>query len=193
MGRYMQAAGTGFSAYGQYHQGRVQRAEQKSLENLALYNAKLAERDAEIEAKQSIFDQWLITREGAKAGGRLQAAMSASGARTDVGTLVLVREQQADEIELAKEIRAYKGEIAIGRHEAIGRGHRMQARIHKRKGEQLWSAAKMNAVNTILGGASQQYTQYGFGGYGGQGGGGWGYSGSTGVQTSPTTFGSKTT
>lgn len=179
MGQYMQAAGTGFSAYSQYHAGRVARAEQKSLENLSLYNARLAERDADIEGKQSIFDQWLITREGEKAGGALQVAMSASGARTDIGTLVLVREQQAYEVELSKAIRQYKGEIATMRHEAVALGHRFQAKMHKEKGKHVWSAAKMNAAGTILGGASKMD---------------WGTTGSTtnfGDTGTPTTFGSK--
>jgi hypothetical protein len=92
--------------------------------------------------------------EGERIMGRLQARMSASGARSDVGTMVLVREQQAAEIEFGTEITAYTGAKRAEQFRFEKTGRLMQADIHKQTARQVWSEGKRKAFGYVLGGTS---------------------------------------
>lgn len=152
---YLQAASMGYQAGSTLSQTRWARSEVKSQENLALYNATLAARDAKIAGQESLFNQMLISKEGVRIEARIQVAQSASGARSDVGTAVLVREHQRAETELLKDITAYEFAVKAQHLQSIEIGWRMQAKILKQKGKQVKKMGRMQAVGGLLGGGSQ--------------------------------------
>ncbi len=152
---YLQAAQMGFQAGSTMSQTRWARSEVKSQENMARYNANLAARDAKIAGQESLFNQMLVTREGVRVEGAIQVAQAASGARSDVGTAVLVREHQRAETELAKDIIAYQFAVKAQHLQSIEQGWWMQVRILKQKGKQVKKMGKLQTVGGLLGGGSQ--------------------------------------
>ncbi len=93
-------AGAGVQAYGQYQSGKQAQSQAKAQSAWNLYNAKIAQREAEAERVASEFEVGQQKRKAKSLQSTLRARRGASGV-TSEGSPLLVAEDNA--AELAKE------------------------------------------------------------------------------------------
>lgn len=93
-------AGTGVAAYGQYQQGKTAQAQAKSQAAWNLYNAKVANRQAEIERQATTFDVQQQRKRARAILGKQRAMIGASGVEMAGSPLLFAEDTAA---ELAKE------------------------------------------------------------------------------------------
>jgi hypothetical protein len=94
------AAGVGVAAYGQYQQGKQAQAQAKAQSRWNLYNAKVAQRQAEAELQAAKFESAQHKKKAKALLARQRVAIGASGVEME-GSPLLVAEDTA--AELAKE------------------------------------------------------------------------------------------
>ena len=94
-------AGVGVQAYGQYQQGKQAQAQAKAQAGWNLYNAKVAQREADAERIATAFDVKQQRRKADIITGRLEARRGASGVGIEGSPLLLAEDNAA---EFAKEI-----------------------------------------------------------------------------------------
>jgi len=132
----LSAAGTGLAAAGQMQAG-------KSAEDQAEFNAATARNEATATRQKARFDRARQAKEGSRIKGALAARAAKSGARTDVGSPVLVAAEQAAELELDNLLIGFEGETMARKHES-------QARIDEFGGSVSKQASRIGAGSTML-------------------------------------------
>jgi len=92
--------GTGVAAYGQYQQGKQAQAQAKAQAAWNMYNAKVAQRQAEAEQRAAAFESEQQRKKAKTLQAKQRALIGASGVEME-GSPLLVAEDTA--AELAKE------------------------------------------------------------------------------------------
>lgn len=155
MGFILQAAG-------QIQAGRVAKAEAESAQATANYNAAVQEQEAKAIEQKGRFEQIRQAREAERIKGRLRAELAASGARVDVGTPLLMAEEQAAELELESYLIGYEARTYARRARTQAELDIAQGKIYKERARQAMPAAYLKAGGTLL-------TGFGAAGMGGRG------------------------
>lgn len=142
--------GTGVAAAGQIQAGRHARAEAKSAQSIANYNAAVQEQEAKAIEQKSRFEQIRQAKAAERIKGRLRAELAASGARTDVGTPLLLAEEQAAELELESYLIGYEARTGARRARTQAEIDIAQGKIYKERARQAMPAAYTKAGKTLL-------------------------------------------
>ncbi len=110
------------------------RAEGKSAQNIANYNAAVAEQQAEAERRRATFAQKRQAKKAAEIEAGLEAKIAKAGG---IGSPVAadLAEEQAAELELEGLLIGFEGEVAAGRQEQQAILDRLQGRLAKQKGK----------------------------------------------------------
>ena len=154
-------AATAMKAGGEAWGGMIQAQESKTQEAMAKYNAMLALQEAGQIRKATKFQRVREREAGARSMSTMRAQMGMSGARSDVGTALLVAGEAAKEIELNDLLLAYEGEISARRKESEAAMTRMQAKIYGKRAQYQRTAGFIGAGTTLL----QGFGSYKTGGY----------------------------
>ena len=152
-------AGAGVAAYGQYQQGKTAQSQAKAQSAWNMYNAKVAQREAEAERAATAFELAQQKRRGKILLGKQRAMIGASGVEME-GSPLLVAEDTA--AELAKEetnimltgqrrSRAFTSQSILDTSMASAADARAAG---------FGQAAVINAGGTLLQGAAQAGYQY---------------------------------
>jgi len=119
-------------AYGSYKAGQAYKAEGKSEQKIANYNAALAERQAEIIGQRTTFAQIRQAQEASRIRGSLMASMGASGISPSTsGAAVLAK--QAKESELENLLIGYEGMTEAAQARSQAELDRMQGSLAKQR------------------------------------------------------------
>ncbi len=118
------------------------RAEGKSAQNLANFNAAVAEQTATAIEAQTAFNLQQQEIEAEKEKQRVRAELGAAGGTGSPVAFDLTAEQ-ARTLELGKLVTAFEGEIAAGRARTQAEIDRFEGRIAKQRGKRLARAANI--------------------------------------------------
>lgn len=138
------------SGAGTYSAGKYREQELIAQSRMSVGNAQIAEEDAQAVIKKSVFEQTRQAEEGALITGELKARMSASGIRTDVGTPLLIEEEQQAELELENMLIGYEGQLLAKRYRSQAELDYMQSGIYKRKAKSAKTAGTIGAGAALL-------------------------------------------
>jgi len=126
--------------FGQLEAGR-------SAQESAEYNAAVARNEAVTKRQKARFEQVRQAKEGSRIKGTMAARAGKTGARTDVGSPVLVAAEQAAELELDNLLIGFEGETMARKHES-------QAKIDVFSGKVARRASQLKAFSTVVKNAS---------------------------------------
>jgi len=149
-------AGIGLQAYSSYQQGQAQAEQYAYAQQEALYKARVAEADAKAVQARTTFEQQRQIQEGAAAVDTMRVSQATSGARTDVGTPVLVRAQQWAEVELENFLIGLEGRTQKSKFKQEAAFQRIQGRLYGK-------AAKRSVLTGYLGAAANIFQGMGMG------------------------------
>lgn len=144
-------------AFSQVRAGQAQAAQLKAKQRMTLYNAKIAEADAAAARRKTDFEQTRAALEAEQIAGRLRVRQGASGARTDVGSPLLIRAQQWAESELDNFLIGLEGRTRVSRFESEAALERVQADVYGQSARNARRAGYLGAGTTILGGLGSMY------------------------------------
>lgn len=128
---------------------RAARVEGKSARNIANYNAAVMEQEAKAQRAKAGFEQVRQAERAARIKSTLRARLAASGALPDVGTPLLLQEEQAAELELENLLIGYEGEVGARRAESQAILDRLQGRLAKLRGKNLARARNIALAKDI--------------------------------------------
>ena len=126
------------------------RAEGKSAQNIAEYNAKVAEQQAEAELAAGAFKQIRQAKKGERIKSSLIADIGGAGGVPGTGTGLLLESEQADELELENLLIGYESEVSARRSESQATLDRLQGRLAKMRGKNLARAANVQFGTQLL-------------------------------------------
>ena len=132
------------------------RAEGKSAQNIANFNAAVAEQQAEAERQRAGFAAKRQAKKAAQIRSGLTAKIAKAGGLGSPVAADLAAEQAA-ELELEGLLIGFEGEVAAGRAESQATLDRLQGKLAKQKGKNLARAANIRFATqlaTIPAGAS---------------------------------------
>ncbi len=118
------------------------RAEGKSAQNIANFNAAVALQEAEAQRAKAGFAQ----KRQAKRGAQIKSALTAKiGAAGGIGSLVAadLAAEQAAELELENLLIGFEGEVAAGKAESQAELDILQGKIAKQRGKTAARAANV--------------------------------------------------
>ncbi|KKL10774.1 hypothetical protein LCGC14_2552440 [marine sediment metagenome] len=147
-------AGVGVAAYGQYQQGKTAQAQAKAQSAWNLYNAKVAQREAEAEQKAADFASKQQKRRAKTLLARQRALIGATGVEME-GSPLLVAEDTA--AELAKEAVNIRltGQRRVSAFKSQSILDVSKASAARARAAGFGRAAVIGAGSTILQGAAQ--------------------------------------
>lgn len=151
-------AGTGISAAAQLQAGAAAESEAESRQNIANYNAALMEREAKAIEGKTEFEQKRQAEAAARTKSRLRARLAATGAVPDIGTPLLIQEEQAEELELENILIGYEGQVAAAKARSQAELDRLTGRIAVKKGKAAKKAGFIGAGATLLTGFGTAFT-----------------------------------
>jgi hypothetical protein len=137
-------------AGGQIYSGMAANAEGKSAQNMAEYNAKLAEREAQMTEQKTAIQQRQQMEDAERRKSTMIANMGASGVVSTSGTPLLIQAQQAEQDELqnlmigfsgAEEARSLRSEATL---------QRLEGKQARAKGSALRTASFIGAGSSLL-------------------------------------------
>jgi hypothetical protein len=146
--------GTGMMAGGQVYSGLSANAEGKSSQNMANYNAQLAEREAKMTEQKTAYQQKLQAEEADRRMSTLRAGLGASGAVTTEGAPLMIQSKQASEFEMENLMTGFQGA-----QEA--QGLRSEANLQRMQGKQARRAGKNAMIGSFIGAGSSLMTGFG--------------------------------
>ena len=141
--------------FSQYQQGQYQAGQYKAKQRLTEYNARITEADAAAAQRKTDFEQTRAAMEAEQIMGSMRVAQGASGARTDVGTPILVRAQQWAELELENFLIGLEGRTQVSKYRSEAAIQRVQASVYGQAAKNAKTAGKLGMATTILGGFAQ--------------------------------------
>lgn len=144
----------GAMAGGQIYSGMAANAEGKSAQNMANYNAALAEREAVATEQKTAYKQKLQAEEAERRMSTLRAGLGASGAVTSSGSPLMIQSQQASEFEMENLMTGYQG-----RQEATAL--RSEADLQRMQGKQARRAGKNAMIGSFIGAGSSLLAGFG--------------------------------
>ena len=152
-------AGTGVAAYGQYQQGKTAQAQAKAQSAWNMYNAKVAQREAEAEQKAAAFESEQQRRAAKTLLARQRVLIGGAGVEM-VGSPLLVAEDTA--AQLAKEAINIRltGQRRVAAFKSRSILDVSKASAAKAAAAGYGRAAVIGAGSTILQGAAQTGYMY---------------------------------
>lgn len=142
----------GAIAGGQIYSGMAASAEGKSAENMAKYNAAMAEREAKsIEARTKV-QQRLQAEEAERRMGTLRAGLGASGAVSTEGSPLMIQTAQAVEDEYNNLMTGYTGREEATAARSQGALSLMEGKIARQAGKNKMYSSFIGAGSTLLAG-----------------------------------------
>jgi len=154
----MLIVGTGLQAVTQIQAGREAQAQAESAQNIANRNAALMEREAKAIKAKTEFEQKRQVEAAARIKSRLRARLAATGAVPDIGTPLLIQEEQAEELELKQILIGYEGQVEAAKARSQAELDRLTGRIAIKKGKAAKRAGYIGAGATLLTGFGTAYT-----------------------------------
>lgn len=145
----------GLRAFSIFMQGRSQAEQYAGQAAVSDYRARLAEADANAQARATDFEQ---TRQAIQSGrilGDIRNEQGASGARTDVGAPFKVRNQQEAELEADRALIGMSGRARESAFRSEAAMSRTQAKFFRRGARNAFITGLVGAGATALG----DYTQ----------------------------------
>lgn len=118
------------------------RAEGKSAQNIAEFNARVAEQQATAERARAGFAQKRQAKKAAQIKSALTAKIAKAGGLGSPVAADLAAEQAA-ELELENLLIGFEGEVAAGRAESQAVLDRLRGRLAKQRGKQAARAANI--------------------------------------------------
>ena len=133
--------GAGLSAYSQYSQGKAQK-------KMANYNAAMAQREARMEAATAGENAIRQREQNERQMASMRAKMAASGVSMTGDNVLDVFGATATE---------YETQVLDVFRDSEMRQNQLQnqAAMHRYQGQQAYSAGKMGAIGSLIGGASR--------------------------------------
>jgi len=149
-------AGTGVQAFGMYQQGQAAKAQGKAEQDIANYNAQVAEQQAEEERRAAAFQAQKHEREGEALQAR-QKALYAKGGVSLQGSPLSVLADSAYELEMDRLMILRDGRIKEGQMRSRAATSRMQGSAAAQRGRNQYYGSMLSAGGTILSGTSNAY------------------------------------
>lgn len=143
-------AGTAMSAYGQIQQGQAAEAEAKSQQNMANYNAKVAERDATAVEQKTRIEQIRQAKESERRLSTLNMNMGKAGVVSTSGTPLLLQATQSAEDELDNLMIGYEGAQEASRFRSQAGMYRAEGSMARERGRNAKTASYIGAGATLL-------------------------------------------
>lgn len=125
------------------------RAEGKSLQNIAEFNAQVQEREAEAVRQKAGFEQERQAKRGERVKSALTARLGAAGAISSPVAFDLALEQ-AEEIELENLLIGFEGETAARRALSRAELDRLQGQLARQRGKSAARAANIQFGTSLL-------------------------------------------
>jgi len=141
-------------AGGQIYSGLAANAEGKSAQNMANYNAALAEREAKMTEQKTAYQQKLQAEEASRRQSTMRAGLGASGVVSTEGSPLLIQATQAAESEMENLMIGYGG-----RQEATAL--RSEATLQGMQGKMARKAGKSAMIGNFIGAGSSLMTGFG--------------------------------
>ena len=110
------------------------RVEGKSAQNIANFNAEVAEQEGKAAQARSGFDQMQQAKEAARIKGAMRAGMGSAGVLGTKGSLGIIGEQ-ARESELENLLIGFEGETAMRQAGSRAEGLRLQGELDRQRGK----------------------------------------------------------
>lgn len=145
-------ASAAMSAYGQVQQGQAASAQAKSEQNMANYNAQLAEREAGMTEQKTMLQQRQQAEEAERRRSTMRANMGTAGVVSTSGTPLLIQAQQAEQDELQNLMIGFEGAEQARALRSEGTLQRIQGRISKKAGSAARTGSFIGAGSTLLSG-----------------------------------------
>ena len=149
---WFMVAALALQGFSRYRAGQAQAEQLRQQKQMSLYRAKIAEADAVAAQRKTDFEQTRSALEAEQVVGKMRVAQGASGARTDVGTPLLVRSEQWAELELDSFLIGLEGRTRVSRFKSEAGMERVQASVYGRAAKNAKLAGTLGAVTGILGG-----------------------------------------
>jgi hypothetical protein len=150
----LMVAGTALGAGGQIYSGMTASTEGKSAQNMANYNAALAEREATMTEQKTSIQQRQQMEEAERRKSTMRANMGAAGVVSTEGTPLLIQAQQAEQDELQNLMIGFEGAEQA-------RSLRSEATLQRLQGKQARRAGKASALGSYIGAGSSLLTGFG--------------------------------
>lgn len=154
----MLITGVALQAGGRIQAGRVAEAEAESAQDIANRNAALMEEEAKAIEAKTAFELKRQAEAEARIKSRLRARLAATGAVPDIGTPLLIQEEQAEELELEKILIGYEGQVEAAKARSQAELDRLTGRLAIRRGKAAKRAGYIGAGATLLTGFGAAYT-----------------------------------
>ena len=146
----------GAQAIGAIHQGNVNAANAENQANMARYNSQVAANQAEQARQVSTAEQLAQQRKARATLGMTSAAIAQSGTGFG-GTNKDILDQTQTLSELDQLNLAYDGALKAQGYATQGEIDQFQARIYDSNADSARTAGYLNAVTSVLTGASSMY------------------------------------
>ncbi|KKL91424.1 hypothetical protein LCGC14_1894850 [marine sediment metagenome] len=125
------------------------RAEGKSAQNIANFNAEVSRQQAEAERIAAGFEQERQSKAAEKAKSRLRAQLGAAGGTGSPVAFDLTAEQAA-ELELENLLIGFEGEVRAGRAETQAQLDTLQGQLAKQRSKNLARAANIGFGTQVV-------------------------------------------
>jgi hypothetical protein len=140
------ALGTGFSAYGQYQQGKAQREAYEQ-------NAEISRQNAIAAEKQAAYEEGIQREKADALKSRQRALYAKAGVDITSGSPLLVMAEDMEKAEMDAQAIRYSGNVKKT-------GYLNKANLSEFYGEQAESAGKSGAFSTLLSGFGSMGMNY---------------------------------
>lgn len=144
--------GAALGAGGQIYSGMAASAEGKSAQNMANYNASLAEREATMTERKTMLQQRQQNEEAERRKSTMVANMGAAGVVSTTGTPLLIQAQQAEQDELQNLMIGFEGAEQARALRSEATLQRLQGKQARKAGNAARTASFIGAGGTLLSG-----------------------------------------
>lgn len=144
------AAGLGMKAGAGIMSGFIANDEAKASAGFHEYNAMTYEQNVKAVEKKTLFDLQRWSQTGTRIMSELRSKLAMGGAVLDVGAPLLVLSEQAEEIELEKDLIAHAGAVEAGQWRSQKVLSLMRAKYAKQKGKSAMISSFANVGATLL-------------------------------------------
>jgi len=154
-------AGAGMQAYGQLEAGKAAAEQGKQEQMILEHNAKLKEREAELEVKRARAEATRFGKEGKVFQAAQRVGYAKSGVLATQDTPALSLEQTAIELDVDRMSILEEGFLAESFRLSEAGGLRFEGRAARERGRAARRASRMQAAGTILSGIGSAYKPQG--------------------------------
>ena len=131
-------------------QAQAASVEGKSAQNIANYNAQVAEQEAKAVEQRTALEQRREAQAAARRQSTLEARLGASGAVTTAGAPLLLQAKQASESELENLLIGYEGATQAARLRSQAVGIRAGGKLARQRGRAKATGALIGAGTSVI-------------------------------------------